>query len=137
MPFKKQIAIFLSILYLSISGGFAVNLHYCGGELESVSTLLTDIVCEEEAVEDKCCSEEKDIPNDCCDDEQIDFNEVDDDTTLNTSVEFFVVNAILPNFETHQFYESEQLKKTALPYYTFQSNAPPLYKLHCSLVFYA
>ena len=25
----------------------------------------------------------------------------------------------------------------ALPHYTYQSNAPPLYKLHCSLVFYA
>jgi hypothetical protein len=37
MNFKKQISIFLAILLLVSNVGLAFNVHYCGGEIASVS----------------------------------------------------------------------------------------------------
>lgn len=137
MNFKKHIAIFFAIYYLAIGSGFAINLHFCGGELESVSTALSEIVCGK-VVETSCCSVKKEVVSDCCDDETVDFNEAaDDETILPYSEVFHACLELLPNVFSIGFSEVSARKQAALPFYTFQSNAPPLYKLYCTFIYYA
>lgn len=137
MRFHKHIAVFLAVYYFSISAGFAVNLHFCGGELESISTVLTEVVCEKEAVIAKCCSKKKKSANGCCDDSVIDLTEVDDETTLHSDVFLVSSPAIITNYPKLFRQIVSKQKIQALPYYTFQSNAPPLYKLYCTYIYYA
>lgn len=48
------------VVYVTTAIGIPVYMHYCGGELETVSFLVKD---------DSCCGEEEEMPSDCCDNE--------------------------------------------------------------------
>lgn len=53
---KKAFAIFFAVLYFYSASGICINLHYCGGKVESISLFQTD--------EDDCCGEEEKM--NCC-----------------------------------------------------------------------
>lgn len=56
---KRLCSILFALLYLSSVSGWALNLHYCGGELNCISLLVKDDCCacpDEE--EPGCCSDE-------------------------------------------------------------------------------
>lgn len=50
------------VVYVTTAIGIPVYMHYCGGELETVSFLVKD---------NSCCGEEEEeeMPSDCCDNE--------------------------------------------------------------------
>jgi len=126
-------------MYLLVStSGLAFNVHYCGGEVASVSSIFeVDEPCEMEVEHEEisCCAKPSDDHSGCCSDEviQADFDEV---IIKQISFDFDFVS-ILPVFTTHLFYSNEVVKTKQLLEYYCDSNAPPLYQLFSQFVFYA
>jgi hypothetical protein len=85
---KRLIAIVFALLYLGSVSGWALNLHYCGGELNCISLLVKDDCC--------ACPEEKE-PG-CCNDEGL-FIKASDD--CHTSVNTPVFSPAFIGVETH------------------------------------
>jgi hypothetical protein len=74
---KRSIAIICALLYIGSVSGWALNLHYCGGELNCISLLVKD---------DCCACPEEDEPG-CCSDEGLFIKASDDShTSVNTPV---------------------------------------------------
>ena len=140
MTLKKHIASCLAVLYLILSSGIVVNLHYCCGELETISMVTNDTGCNDDVAISCCGAVEVDTATDdkgCCDDDVINLNDSDVDTVLVThnGLDLFVGVSQLQ--EAHVVAEVIQLTQAALPHFTYQSNAPPLYKLYCTYIHYA
>mgnify|MGYP006152496161 FL=1 len=76
MKLKKCTGLFLAFLLLVSNIGFAFDVHYCGGEIASVSLNTTAA-----APEKNCCgtSEKK---SSCCKDKVVHFEKKSDDATL-------------------------------------------------------
>lgn len=54
---RKLATILISVFYLTVTVGLAVNAHYCGGELESVGLYQggDDCCCSDVSGHDGCC----------------------------------------------------------------------------------
>ncbi len=137
MRFNKHIAVIFAFYYLFISVGLAVNLHYCGGELESISSIFTEASCEMLKAKKGCCLQHNKVNNDCCSNQEIGFTDVDKDTLLTATdtINVFALPATFNNISTNNL--EEVLVNKPLQHYTFQSNAPPLFKLYSSYILYA
>lgn len=61
---KRISAIVFTFLYLLLTSGFAINVHYCLGEVDSVSLI---------PLSKECCCGETGMDMGCCGDEQIVF----------------------------------------------------------------
>jgi hypothetical protein len=137
MKFKRNIAIVFACYYMLISVGLTLTVHFCGGKLASVSAITQVETYTTLTTPESCCVEEVETNQDCCNDAIIDLSEIKDDSlfsTFNLSQQFVGVITELPSvvFKTVEF-----KNKSALPNYTFQSNAPPLYKLYGTYILYA
>ena len=55
---KKALIIFLTFIYLVVASGMAINLHYCGGKISSVSLWKKE--------KDDCCGKKKMKKKNCC-----------------------------------------------------------------------
>ncbi|NJO90583.1 MAG: hypothetical protein HC831_17705 [Chloroflexia bacterium] len=60
---KKLASIIISIVYLVLSTGILVNLHYCQGEIESISIVTNNSKC--------CCASMEFDDDGCCKNEQL------------------------------------------------------------------
>lgn len=135
LKLKKNIAIAFTCYYLMICVGLTLTIHFCSGMLAGVSAVTeTEIV---EVTEEACCVAKAETNEDCCNDAIIDLSEVKDDSLVSTfdiSKEFTTIVTEYPIvvLKTIIF-----RNKIALPNYTFQSNAPPLYKLFSTYILYA
>ncbi len=137
MNFKRNIAIVFTCYYLIICVGLTITLHFCGGSLSGFSTVLKDLVCSEQAFKTLCCSENKEISSDCCNDTILDLSEINEDS-LFQEFKFIDQIVILPlNLNYFFFNKKIILNKVFLSNYTFDSNAPPLYKLFGNFIYYA
>jgi hypothetical protein len=67
---KRISVISFAVLYLLLTAGLTMNVHYCLGEVESISLI---------PIPDKCCCDTAEIPLNCCGDEQIIFQFSPDD----------------------------------------------------------
>ena len=112
--------------------GLAMNVHYCGDEIASVS-LNTKF--DSAAAEENCCgSVEK--KSHCCSDKVVHFEKKTDHATVFT-IHMDAVDAAV--FETWRpivfvpFSINENESRTEYP---FQSHAPPLFKLYSQYIFY-
>ena len=138
MNFKKCTSILMAFYLLVSTSGFAFNVHYCEGEIASISSVFKmEEPCEmEEPQEEKsCCALVADDHSDCCSDQffQADF----DDSILKVIAFDFQVNGLLPSYELPLFgVVSTEVKIRAIRYY-FETHAPPLYQLYSQYVFYA
>ena len=56
---KRIFLILFSVLYLFTVSGFALNLHYCGGKLRTISVAF-------DVDEENCCGSKKMKKKDCC-----------------------------------------------------------------------
>jgi len=138
MFFKKGTSVLLAFFLLVSSGGWSLNIHYCGGEIASISAFdkNSNACCDHHVDPDTCCA--LDIEEDeegCCSDDilQMELEDVVVDY-LNTITLF---QAILPDFSTTLFaVESSSTSIKQLQFYC-DSNAPPLYLLYSQLVLYA
>ncbi len=147
--YKKCTALLLAFFLMFSNIGLALNVHFCGEEKVASSLVYSNLVeepcnhdeqydhSEEEncSVEKFCCGS-SDNHSDCCKDEYITQDSSDIITTkaFSFNVDAFVVSN---NDFSFEFIEYQEDVKQEYFEYSYNSNAPPLYKLHCSLIYYA
>lgn len=141
MKITKHIALLLSILILVSNVGLAFNVHYCGGNIASISFdyKKSEVCIEEKKVAEKACCAEQNTSDDCCKNSKI---EIKKSTTDNLIVKSMQLN--LSSFTISDSWQnvispvSDGIVVTKKTYFHFcGSNAPPFYKLYSQLIFYA
>jgi len=140
MNFKKHISFFLALFLLVSNVGFAVDVHYCGGEIASVKPVLWKTVASQNTSEKSCCPPKtlKVEKNDsCCKDKVVHFQKKSGNVTLN-SISFqpdFII--LFEEWNPVVFYEISNFENNRIISYYCDANAPPLFKLYHQYIFYA
>ena len=132
MQLRKYISLLLVIFILFSNLGVAFNVHYCHDKIASVSLKYhakesTDGCCKTIKISKKCCSE------------KVVKLEKKSENVLVKSFQLNLQNFIGNEIFTSIFpieYQAIKNDNSAIFYYC-NSNAPPIYKLNCQLVFYA
>ena len=132
MNLKKCTGLFLAFLLLVSNIGFAFDVHYCGGEIASVSLKTTA----EPVVEKKCCGS-KEKKNSCCKDKVVHFEKKSDDATIKFFFFQFAFPAVTQDYKPLVFLELPSFKKKEVLSYYADANAPPLFKLYHQYIFYS
>ena len=135
MNFRKHISIVLSALILLANLGMSFTVHYCKDEIASVSFQYEmEEPCVEKAT--SCCAIEPSHDS-CCSNKLIKVEKKTDDILVKI-VQLELQPAVFnTDWEpTFNAFESEIATSNRVGFYC-DSNAPPLYKLHCQFVFYA
>lgn len=132
MNLKKCTGLFLAILLLVSNIGFSFDVHYCGGQIASVS-LNTSVSA---APEKKCCgmSEKK---SSCCKDKVVHLEKKSDDATLKFFFFQFAFPAVIQEFKPIAFLSIPNFKSNQIISYYSDANAPPLFKLYHQYIFYS
>jgi hypothetical protein len=151
MSFSKKCTALLLAFFLMFSNiGLALNVHFCGEQKiasQVVYSKTTTEVCnhdksdhhhadeEDCSLEKSCCGTSNDH-SDCCKDEFITQDNYDVVVTKAFSfhLDTFV---LLDNTCSFEFVEYAENIKQDYFEYSYNSNAPPFYKLYCSLIYYA
>lgn len=143
---KKCTALSLAFFLMFSNVGLALNVHFCGDEQVGSSLIYSNSSedpcsheknhTEEDCVLDFTCCGSSDNHSDCCKDEVITQDSSDVITTkaFSFNLDVFVVSDNEYSFEFSDY--SEDIKQDYFEY-SYNSNAPPLYKLYCSLIYYA
>lgn len=141
MKFKKHISLFLAFFLLVSNIGFALDVHYCGGEIASVKPVLWKTVEFENTPDKSCCApkvsttlEKKDS---CCKDKVVHFEKKSENTTVNSIV--FHPNFVFLFQELNPiiFSEISNFETSSISSYYCDANAPPLFQLYHQYIFYA
>ncbi|HLV46547.1 MAG TPA: hypothetical protein VKY32_05850 [Flavobacterium sp.] len=149
MSFKQiHIARILLTVLLFSQAGFAVNVMYCGNNVDKIvlnnvwkASTDFDDSCghhdEEKTQKKPCCEnrDEKSTDKKCCFVEVISQSGTDYLNVFGLHFDFFIWNDTY--FYLNNFIEIEPETKDVLPHVSFTSNAPPLYKLYHQFIFYA
>ena len=121
--------------------GLGVVAHYCKGEIATISGIysVADTSCKMQAglSEKKTCSDKETLTSDsCCKNEVVSFQEHHLKITEFASFYFFSP-AILTTSLWNGFHALPiEIQEKGKLEYTFESNAPPLYKLYTQYVYY-
>lgn len=141
MFFKKQISILIALLVLVSNSGLAFNVHYCEGEIASVTSVFSDEeVCEIPAPKEKtCCAEKEKTHEKCCSDKEVNLKNKTEKIIVKTISLDWDANAILCADEYQSSYIGVYQAPIYLPVvaYCCDANAPPFYTLYCQYTFYA
>lgn len=141
MNFKKHISFLLAIFLLISNTGFALGVHYCGGDVASVKPVFwkTSETLNEE--EKECCppkvSTITNKKDSCCKNKVVHFQKKSGKVTLN-SISFqpdFVF--LFEEWNPIIFAEFSNFEDSRIISYYCDANAPPLFKLYHQYVFYA
>ncbi len=134
MRFKKHISILLAFLILGSNVGLAFNVHYCGGEISSVSlnTTLPSVQSEKGCCEKKVVSKK----DSCCKDKKIVLKEKADDKIVKSFSFQFDYVFLVPIYQPAVFTALPSFKNNLSPAYYCDANAPPLYKLYSQYLLY-
>lgn len=132
MKFQKITSFFLAFFLFVSNIGLAMNVHYCGDEIASIS--INSLSNSNDSEEDCCGVVEK--TSHCCKDKVVHFEKKTDQATVFTihidSATVFVYDSWQPivfsSFSNNECNSSSE--------YSFQSNAPPLFKLYSQYIFY-
>ncbi|WP_374174760.1 hypothetical protein [Flavobacterium tructae] len=131
MKLKKCTGLFLAFLLLVSNIGFAFDVHYCGGEIVSVSLNTTAA-----APEKNCCgtSEKK---ASCCKDKVVHFEKKSDDATIKFFFFQFAFPMAVQEYQPIAFLGIANFKSNQVISYYSDANAPPLFKLYHQYIFYS
>ena len=141
MKFKKHISFILAFFLLVSNIGFAVDVHYCGGEVASVKPIYWKNTESPNSVKDNCCGpkvtsnvQKKDS---CCKDKVVHFQKKSENTILDSIS--FIPDFVFLVDEWNPIIFSEISKCVGNPItsYYCDANAPPLFKLYHQFLFYA
>ena len=141
MNFKKHISFLLAIFLLVSNTGFALGVHYCGGNVASVKPIFWKTSETLNKEEKGCCppkvatiTNKKDS---CCKNKVIHFQKKSGKVTLN-SISFqpdFVF--LFEEWNPIVFTKFSNSEVSRIISYYCDANAPPLFKLYHQYVFYA
>lgn len=131
MRFRKQICLFLAFSLLVSNIGFALNVHYCGDEIASIS--LKSYANPEK----RCCGATAEKKSSCCKDKVILVEKKSDNATIKYFSFQFDYNFRIEDFQAFNFTSPASFNKTAVNAYYCDAHAPPLFKLYSQYIFYA
>lgn len=132
MKVKKCTGLFLAFLLLISNIGFAIDVHYCGGQIASVSLNATASAF----VEKKCCgvSEKK---TSCCRDKVVHVDKKSDDATFKVFFFQLALAVLIEESKRVSFLLVPNFKCNPVNSYYSDANAPPLFKLYHQYIFYS
>jgi hypothetical protein len=133
MNFKKQISIFLAVLLLVSNVGLAFNVHYCGGEISSVSLNSTLPSLKSEK---GCCEKIVDKKDSCCKDKKIVIQKKVDNGIVKSFSFQFDYTFLVPEHNLIVFTTAPRFKNNLNLSYYCDANAPPLFKLYSQYLLY-
>ncbi len=141
MKFRKHIGFLLAIFLLVSNTGFAIDVHYCGGNVASVKPIFWK-TSETLGKEEKGCCPPKvstsvNKKDSCCKNKVVHFQKKLGEVTLN-SITFqsdFVY--LIEEWNPIIFTEFSNLEDNRIGSYYCDANAPPLFKLYHQYIFYA
>lgn len=141
MRFKKHISLLLSFFLLVSNVGFAIDVHYCGGEIASVKPVFWKTVQSQSTVEESCCppkvSSNVEKNGGCCKDKVVNIQKKSENVTL-TSISFQPdFNFLFEEWKLVVFCELPNFENNCITSYYCDANAPPLFKLYHQYIFYA
>lgn len=140
MKFKKHISFIIAFFLLVSNSGIAFNVHFCEGEIASISSIFSnEEVCETpvEASEKKCCAEKAESHNSCCQDKLVNLED-ESATFILKSLPFnscFLV--LIEEWNPIVFSSVSKPKSSQFTSYFCDTNAPPFFKLYHKYIFYA
>ena len=132
MNIKKCTGLFLAFLLLVSNIGFAFDVHYCGGEIASVS-LNTSV----KASPDKKCCGGKEKKSSCCKDKVVHIEKKSDNATFKIFFFQLAFPAVIQEYKTIAFLSIPNFKSNQITSYYSAANAPPFYKLYNQYIFYS
>lgn len=132
MNIKKCTSLFLAFLLLVSNVGMAFNVHYCAGEIASVS-----LESQQQIKEKGCCEKIVSKKDSCCKDKVFHFEKKSDNAIV--KIFFFELNApfLIQEWQPVVFSLTANFKITPVATYYCDANAPPLFKLYGQYIFYA
>lgn len=137
MNFKKRISLLLAFFLLVSNVGFAVDVHYCGGEIASVKPVYWKNLEDAKAVTKSCCASKVEKKDPCCKDKVVHFQKKSGKVTLN-SISFQPdFNFLFEEWYPVVFSEISHFENDRITSYYCDANAPPLFKLYHQYIFYA
>jgi hypothetical protein len=111
---KRFLSISLAMMYLLLTAGFTINIHYCLGEIQSVTPFVKA---------DSCCCGTDEMPVDCCGDEQMIFQFSPDDQLIKSDYSIFKAPLLEPiEIASVRCIENEDHQKVILK---FCKSPPP------------
>jgi hypothetical protein len=133
MKFKKHISVFLAVLLLVSNVGLAFNVHYCGGEIASVSlnSALPSLQSEK-----GCCETKSSKKDSCCKDKKIVVQKKTDNVIVKSFSFQFDYAFVVPEYNHIVFTAVPSLKNNLNLSYYCDANAPPLFKLYSQYLLY-
>ncbi|WP_309608400.1 HYC_CC_PP family protein [Flavobacterium sp.] len=133
MKIRKHICIFLALLLLVPNVGLALNVHYCGENIASVSL---ENFYQSNNLEIDCCGKEI-KKSACCNDKKIKIEKKSD----NSIVKIFSFEVQQPfniaEWKSIEVSNLSNFKNNPISNFGYYANAPPLYKLYSQYIFYA
>lgn len=139
MIIRKHISILLALFILVVNSSATLVFHSCHDEIAYVSINYQDASLATSADENSCCSPIKDEndPDGCCSNQEIKVGKKVDYSLANQlKIVFEAVGSISTKIHSNP----QQTLGTTIQenvHYTFDSHAPPFYKLYSQFVFYA
>lgn len=136
-------SVFLIAALLFSNLGLAINIHYCGSEIEKIDLgYASTELCSLDTNEKSCCKQNgktrvDETKRDCCKDEII--KQKTDDVVVKVFKLHYLadfVTPVLSRFQPFVVTEVSLPKKVNVSLYC-ATNAPPLYKLYNQYLFYA
>ena len=141
MKFKKHISFLLAIFLLVSNTGFAVGVHYCGGNVASVKPVFWKYSETLNQEEKGCCPPKGSTitikKESCCRNKVVHFQKKSGKVTLNS---ISLQPDIVFTFEEWSpiiFTEFSNFENSRIATYYCDANAPPLFKLYHQYIFYA
>ncbi|HUH26087.1 MAG TPA: hypothetical protein VLY87_05635 [Flavobacterium sp.] len=137
--FQKYLySVLLTVTLLFSNVGLAVNIHYCGNEIEKIELgYASSMNCGDATDEESCCGDDEPKVDGCCKDEIIkqQADEVIVKVFQTQQITAFVVPAV---YKLQSVIITEiSLPKSINRTFYCNRNAPPLYKLHQQFLLYA
>lgn len=141
MNFKKCTSLFIAILLLVFNFGIAFNVHYCEGEIVSISSVYTvEKTLDTSKIDytDKdCCASKTTHHKQCCKDKVVNLEDKSSQKIIKTFS--FQINFpfVLQDWKPLLFNEILTLSRSEKAVYYCDASATPLFKLYNKYIFYA
>lgn len=134
MNLKKCTAFFLALLVLTSNISLALNVHYCGGKIASI-TVQSQV--DSQYKEKGCCEKLASAEKSCCKDTVIKLDKKSESDSAKIVASFENFHFTLLEFYSIGFPFRDVLSHQSRQLYVFDANAPPLFLLHSQFIFYA
>jgi hypothetical protein len=141
MNFKKHISFLLALFLLVSNTGFAIDVHYCGGEIASVTPVYYKNYESLLATEESCCAPENpslvEKKESCCKDKVIHFEKKQENVIIKSFAFQCDFIFLVEEWNPIVFKEYSNFENSRITPYYCDANAPPLFKLYHQYIFYA